>query len=72
MEIEDGVSLKEINRKEDGLIASATVSLMMRSDLIVEAVFVALIPYHFFPVPFPENAPKELLKYIPNIQNQLK
>lgn len=72
MKIEDGVAIKTLINNEDGLVASATGALIKRSDLVSEAVSVALIPFHFYPVPFPENAPKELLKYVPTIKNPIE
>lgn len=59
--LEQGKTLGEINHSPEGLIANVTGDRMKRTDLIAEAVMVALSFFHFYPTAIPPGVPEELL-----------
>lgn len=61
--LEAGKTLGEINHSSEGLIANVTNNKMKRTDLIAEAVAVALCPIGFYPTIIPENVPKYLMRF---------
>ena len=61
--LEQGKTLGEINHSPEGLIANVTGNRMKRTDLIAEAVMVALSFFHFYPTAIPPGVPKELLAF---------
>lgn len=62
-----GKTLKEISHSPEGLIANVTGDRMKQTDLIAEAVMVALSFFHFYPTPIPPGVPRELLTFLDSL-----